>query len=103
MTLRVFSVYDTKAMCFGVPFFMGTIGAAVRAFGDLSGDAQSTVAKHPSDYILYQIGEFDDSKGGLVCVAPPRNLGCASDFIDPVKCDKVKRDDPKKDSCAEGK
>lgn len=81
MTLKVFAVYDSKAMCYGVPFFMGTIGSAVRAFSDLAADKQSSVAKHPSDYILFQIGEFDDSKGGLVAVSPTRNLGMASDFL----------------------
>lgn len=96
MILKVFSVYDTKAMCYGVPFFMGSVGAAVRAFGDLASDKQSSVAKHPSDYILYQIGEFEDSKGGLVAVAPVRNLGFASDFLQPL-------DVPKKDNSQEVK
>lgn len=81
MDMKVFSVYDTKAMCYGVPFFMGSVGAAVRAFGDLAADAQSTVSKHPSDYILFQIGEFEDGKGTLVAVSPVRNLGFASDFL----------------------
>lgn len=93
MTLKVFAVYDTKGLVYGVPFFMGTIGTAVRAFSDLASDKQSAVSKHPSDYILFQIGEYDDSKGGLVSVSPPRNLGMGSDFISSLPGDKQLAED----------
>lgn len=83
MTLKVFAVYDSKALCYGVPFFMPSVGAAVRAFGDLACDPQSSVSKHPTDYILFEVGEFNDSTAGLVSIVA-RNLGFASDFIPPV-------------------
>jgi hypothetical protein len=60
---------------------MPSIGAAVRAFGDLANDKQSAVAKHPSDYILFQVGEFNDAAASFSSLAAPRNLGLASDFI----------------------
>lgn len=90
MTLKVFSLYDTKAMCYATPFFMGSIPSAVRAFGDLANDKNSPVAKHPKDYILFQIGEYDDSTGGLVACSPVRNLGIASDFLSNDKPVEVK-------------
>lgn len=58
-----FSIYDAKAECYGPPFFAPAVGQAVRHFGDLCRDPQSSIAKHPDDYRLYKIGEFDDSTG----------------------------------------
>jgi len=81
MILKVYSVYDSKAECFGTPFFMGTRGMAIRAFSDLAGDFKSNVSRHPEDYSLFEIGEFDDSKGSIECGVAPTNLGLASSFL----------------------
>jgi hypothetical protein len=79
--LKAFAVYDTKAQCYAPPFFMASVGSAVRAFGDLANDRQSTINKHPEDYILYEIGTFDDNKGQLVAKLPVVSLGHGSDFV----------------------
>lgn len=82
MIIKAFAVYDLKALNFGVPFFMSSVGGAVRAFADLSNDPQSTVAKHPEDFQLFEIGEYDDSLGSLKDLHPSRLLGQASDFVE---------------------
>jgi len=81
MKLTIFSVFDTKASVFGTPFFMPSVGTAVRAFGDLVQDPKSTVNRHPSDFILYEIGEFDDNSSQCVSLPTPRHLAHASDFV----------------------
>lgn len=81
MTFHVFSVYDLKALNYGVPFFMSSVGGAIRAFADLAVDAQSAVAKHPSDYVLFKIGEYDDSSGVMLSLDKHVHLGMGSDFI----------------------
>lgn len=65
MIQKVFAIYDRKAACYGVPFFMGTDHMAVRAFSDLANDVKSTVNKHPEDYALYYIGSYNDNDGEL--------------------------------------
>lgn len=80
MIMKAFAIYDTKSLVYGMPFFMHSAGAAVRAFGDLASDPQSSIAKHPKDYILYEIGSFDDSKATFVSVNP-HSLGFASDYL----------------------
>lgn len=80
MKLKAFSIYDTKALAYGVPFFMSSVGQATRAFADLSNDPQSMVFKHPTDFVLFEIGEFNDSDGVICSVSPYRNLGLGSDF-----------------------
>lgn len=81
MKLKIFSIYDTKALSYGVPFFMQTTASAVREYGDLVNDERSSIHKHPSDYVLFQIGEYDDGTGVVVSVSPYSNLGLGSDFV----------------------
>jgi len=65
MKLTGFSIYDTKAEAFMPPFFMPSIGLGIRAFSDVLRDAGSPLAKHPRDYELFKVGEFDDSTGSV--------------------------------------
>lgn len=78
---KCFSVYDSKALCYGTPFFMPSVGAAVRVFSDLANDKGSMVSRHPEDFVLFEIGWFGDEKGNLVAKSPQVNLGLALDFV----------------------
>lgn len=81
MIMKVFSVYDSKGLAYGVPFFMVTVGSAVRAFSDLANDTQTMASRHPSDYVLYEIGSFDDNSGVFTSIVPHIHLGIAADFV----------------------
>ena len=70
MILKVFSVYDSKALGFHNPWYGEAVGAAVRAFADASNDAQCPYSKHPGDYQLYEIGSFDNVKGVFTSLVP---------------------------------
>lgn len=82
MVIKVFSIFDEKAQVFSNPFFMPHTGMATRAFSDLVNDGQSNVAKHPSDFKLYQIGEFDDVAGLLTAVPQPVFVNSAIEFVE---------------------
>lgn len=82
MITKAFAIYDTKGHMYGTPFFMPQAGMAIRAFMDLVNDRQSSVNKHPSDYILYEIGTFDDNTAEFGSKIPPTQLGNAADFVD---------------------
>lgn len=92
MIIKAFAVYDTKALCYGQPFFSPTSGAAVRMFSDLANDKQSSVNKHPTDYILMEIGIYDDQNGQLSSEPQPKNLGLASDYLERPKMGNVMDD-----------
>lgn len=81
MRLLAFSIRDAKAEAFMRPFFASTRGLAIRAFVDLvnSGNGEP-VAKHPDDFALFCIGEFDELTGELVKLEQPVSLGIASTF-----------------------
>lgn len=80
MIITAFSLYDTKAGVFHTPFFMTSKGAAMRAVQDLASDMNTIVGRHPADFVLYQLGSFDDQAGQLMHTAP-ENLGPASSFL----------------------
>lgn len=63
MKVQVFAVHDDKAQAYLPPFVMHTRGQAIRAFTDSINDASTPFYKHPGDYRLYHLGEWDDSTG----------------------------------------
>lgn len=65
MMIKVFCLYDTKTGIFGTPFFMQHVGQAVRACQDLGADLSTTIGRHPADYMLCELGEFDDNSGSF--------------------------------------
>lgn len=74
MQLNAYSIYDNKALQYHVPFFASTDGAAVRSVADLVGDPNTTIGRHPGDYVLYNIGQYDDVLGAMVPISPLRHV-----------------------------
>lgn len=74
MILNAYSLFDRKGMMFHAPFFSVSDGAAVRSCSDLVQEPNTTVARHPGDYVLYRIGAFDDSKGHLLPLDPVNHV-----------------------------
>lgn len=70
----IFTIFDSKAEAFTKPFFMATVGTAIRAFSDALQDEKSDFARHSEDYTLFQIGEFDELKGVLTSLPSPRSI-----------------------------
>lgn len=70
MVLNAYSIFDRKALQYHPPFFAGTDGAAVRMLSDTVNDPNTSLSRHPADYVLFHIGTYDDSNGGLHPVSP---------------------------------
>jgi len=81
----IVSVKDTAAQAFGRPVFVPSSAVAIRSFRDEVNRKDSTddLAKHPSDFDLYEIGTFDDSTG-IIEVSEPRLLARAKDLKESV-------------------
>lgn len=77
----IVSVKDNAAQAFGRPVFVPSSAVAIRSFRDEVNRKDSTddLAKHPSDFDLYEIGSFDDSTG-IIEVFEPRILARAKDL-----------------------
>lgn len=65
MFLRAYTFLDAKTGYHSAPMFFLTDGAMVRATIELGMDMNTTIGRHPEDFILYFIGGFDDSTGML--------------------------------------
>lgn len=63
MELGVYAVLDEKAGAYMSPFFMPTRGMAIRAFTDTCMAPDSMFNKHPGDYTLVHLAEWDDGTG----------------------------------------
>jgi len=68
MILRAYSIYDNKALIYNPPYFAGTDGAALRSFQEVANDMNTSIGRHPGDYSLWYVGDFDDLHGVLIPV-----------------------------------
>lgn len=82
MKYKVFSVYDSKLCAFGTPRFDRMEATSIRAFTDAvnTNDKDNMLNKHPEDYSLWLVAEWDDEKGQFDSVKPKNLLGAASVF-----------------------
>lgn len=64
MKLNIYAVHDNKVKAYGTPFFQITDGQAIRAFQDnVNSTTESQITKHPEDFTLFKLGEYDDQTG----------------------------------------
>lgn len=80
MKQNVFAVYDSKAEMFNQPMFFKAVPEALRAFEDECNRPESALAKHPDDYTLFQIGEYDVETGLLTPLTTPNSYGLAREY-----------------------
>lgn len=78
--LKVFTVYDSKVEAYMTPFFAPTVGAALRSWETAVNDGQSMMSKHPGDYSLFEVAEFDEKTGSFTPHKAHVNLGLAVEF-----------------------
>ncbi len=74
MKHQMFVIYDAKANAYMQPWFLTQQGMAQRAFSDCVNDTDHNFGKHPEDYTLFTIGEFDDATADIKWTAP-KSLG----------------------------
>lgn len=65
MKLVLCTVKDRAADAFGRPMFVPSVGVAIRSFSDEVNrdDPENQLNRHPDDFDLYELGEFDDNTG----------------------------------------
>ncbi|AXL14603.1 nonstructural protein [Microviridae sp.] len=66
MKLKFYSIFDTKAKMYNTPFLLMNDSVAIRTCTTMVNDPNSQLAMHPEDYVLYFLGEFDDSNGSII-------------------------------------
>lgn len=74
MIVNLYSLYDTKALLYLQPFTAVNHQVAKRVL-QTGADEQSIIRQHPADFILYQVGTFDESNAVIAPLAQPINHG----------------------------
>lgn len=82
MIHRIFSVFDEKAEAFLQPLFMQTRGLAIRSFQAAVNDPGHTFSKYSADFVMYEIGTFDDVTGEVCKLDSFHRIGSAFEFLD---------------------
>lgn len=70
MKLQILAIKDVKVNAFMQPFFMRTNEEAIRAFTTTVNDPTTQFNKHPEDFHLYNLGEFDEIDGTIESQEP---------------------------------
>lgn len=65
MKHRLYAVYDSKGGSYTIPFFDHAEGRALRTFKDCCNDPEHQFGKHPEDYTLFDVGQYDDDTGEI--------------------------------------
>lgn len=81
MEIKIYSIYDNKAEAFMEPFFAVTAGLAIRRFADTANNPETTLFRHPNDFVLYEVGVFNDKAGTVLSHKNAKNLGLAAEYI----------------------
>lgn len=79
----LFTVYDSKAEIYLPPFFCPTAGIATRAFSDCVNSEEHQFGKHPGDYTLFFLGEFNDQDASFA-LKNPTSVGNGVEFLTPT-------------------
>lgn len=86
MRLNVYAVYDKAVNAYLQPFYARTAGEAIRSFTELANDRNTNVGRHPLDYVLMYMGEYDDNTGQFVQddKGPMRLLAANEVAVNPI-------------------
>jgi hypothetical protein len=80
MNIQLFSIHDVKAGAYLPPFTLPTTQMAKRTFADTVNDRNHSFSKHPEDYTLFHIGEFDDESGMITNDKGNKAIANGKDF-----------------------
>ena len=76
MKYKAVSIRDRQANAFAPPFFVATLGQAIRSFSDeINRPAENNqLYRHPDDFDLYDVGVYDDETGTFMAETTPLQI-----------------------------
>lgn len=81
MQIQMFAVYDSCAKYYNNPFFMNSVGEAIRGFQDVAVDENTSIGRHPSDFTLFHIGYYENTTSEIVIFESKKSLGTALEHL----------------------
>lgn len=80
MKHQIIAVFDRGIQAYMRPFTTPHRNAALRSFTDEANREDSEICKHPEDYDLYQVGEFDENTGQITGLDRPELIARGQDL-----------------------
>jgi len=77
---KIFVFKDQKSTSYGPPITVQTRGMFIRDVQDALKQGQMVWAKHPQDFAIFEIGEYDPFKGAVELYENKNCLGLVQDF-----------------------
>ncbi|QXP08586.1 MAG: nonstructural protein [Arizlama microvirus] len=77
---KVFLFKDAKSLTYGPPFVEQNKGMVIRAIQEQLQQGQAVWAKHPQDFTLFEIGDFDPTTGIVQMHETKVAIGLVQDF-----------------------
>lgn len=68
--MKIFTIFDSKAVAYLQPFFSKTEGTAIREIKLAANQEGSQFKKYAEDYSLFNIGEFNEITGKITSIDP---------------------------------
>lgn len=86
MRYKIVCVRDRAIDTFGQPVFVANLGGAIRSFGDevkrpSTEERPNQMNKHPEDFDLFYVGEFDDQTGVFDGLVRPEQIAIGKDYV----------------------
>lgn len=77
---KMYLLKDEKSNSYGYPFTAKTRGLCIRDIQDELAGGQRIWAKHPQDFSLFEIGDYDELTGQIELYETKNCLGLLQDF-----------------------
>jgi len=63
MKIQLYAIFDMASGIYEKPFFSTADDLVRREFLNVATSAETPISKHPKDYSLWRLGNFDDNTG----------------------------------------
>lgn len=77
---KIFCFKDDKSNSYGPPIVMQTRGIFFRELADELAKGQLVWSKHPQDFSIYELGEYDARTGSIILHDSKTCLGLVQDL-----------------------
>lgn len=94
LTLRMYSVYDSKAAAYLNPWTAPSDAVAYRAFATAAVDPEHDFCRWPADFTLFHVGYWNTTTGHIITIEAKENLGTALDLIQRLNSEQHAPTDP---------
>lgn len=81
----IYAIKDRAINGFNEPFVQPSEQHMLRLMRDEvnSDPSKSSIAKHPDDYDIYQLGEYDQESGNITAYQAPAMIARCKDLLNP--------------------